>query len=67
MTTLACDKCAVTAEGETFGDWMKALMPHYQSAHPEVMTDTSKTAADQAEWMADNRARFEAAQTSQTE
>ena len=35
MKTLKCDQCEVTAEGETFEEWMKALMPHYMEAHAD--------------------------------
>ncbi len=61
MKTLACDLCAVTAEGETFDAWMEALQPHYMEAHPEVMTDPSKTKEDMQKWMDENKARFDAA------
>ncbi len=61
MKTLKCDMCEVTAEGETFEDWQKALMGHYLTAHPEVMSDTSKTKDDMNNWMVENKARFEAA------
>ena len=37
MKTLKCDLCNVTADGETFEEWMKALMPHYMQAHADVM------------------------------
>lgn len=61
MKTLKCDLCEATAEGETFEQWMQALMPHYMKAHAEIMKDPSKTQADQEKWMVENRARFEAA------
>ncbi|MBL4694479.1 hypothetical protein JKY72_03875 [Candidatus Gracilibacteria bacterium] len=61
MKTLKCDLCEATAEGETFEDWMKALMPHYMEAHADVMKDPSKTEADKEKWMVVNRARFDAA------
>jgi len=61
MKTLKCDLCDVTADGETFEDWMKALYPHYAEAHPDVMSDSSKTEEDRKSWMAENRARFDAA------
>ena len=65
METLKCDLCEVTAEGETFEEWMKALHPHYVEAHADVMNDTSKTKEDgeraRAKWMTENKARFEAA------
>jgi hypothetical protein len=62
MKTLQCDLCEVTAEGETFEDWMQALQPHYKEAHPEVMNDTSKTAEDHEKWVVENKARFDAAE-----
>ena len=60
MKTLKCDLCEVTAEGETFEAWMKALMPHYTQAHADVMNDPKKTKEDQQKWMVENRARFDA-------
>ena len=44
MKTLKCDLCEVTAEGETFEEWMKALMPHYMEAHADVMKNHSEDA-----------------------
>ena len=61
MKTLKCDLCDAVAEGETFEDWMKALMPHYMDAHADVMKDSSKGEEERMQWMADNRARFDAA------
>ena len=61
MKTLKCDLCGVTAEGETFEEWMKALHSHYVEAHTEVMSDSSKTNEDMKKWMAENKARFEVA------
>jgi hypothetical protein len=61
MKTLKCDLCDATAEGDTFENWMQALMPHYMSAHAEVMNDPSKGEAEKMQWMADNEARFNAA------
>ena len=61
MKSLKCDLCEVTAQGETFEAWMQALYTHYQAAHAEVMSDPSKTAKDGEKWMAENKARFEAA------
>lgn len=66
MKTLKCDLCEVTAEGETFEAWMKALMSHYIQVHADVMkgkdglTDEEKK-AEQQKWMIENKARFEAA------
>jgi len=60
MKTLKCDLCEVTAEGETFEEWMKALMPHYMEVHADVMKDSSHTKEDKEKWMAENKARFEA-------
>ena len=61
MTTLKCDLCEATADGDTFEDWMKALMPHYMQEHADVMNDSSKGEAEQQRWMAENRVRFDAA------
>ncbi len=59
MKTLTCDLCEVTAQGETFEVWMKALMPHYMEAHADVMKTSSKE--EQQKWMIENKARFDAA------
>ena len=61
MKTLKCDLCEATAEGETFEEWMQALMPHYMEAHSDFMKDASHTEEDKEKWMTENRARFEAA------
>lgn len=61
MKMLKCDLCKHEASGETFEEWMNALMPHYKEAHPEVMEDESKTKEDQEKWMVENRERFDAA------
>lgn len=61
MKSVSCDLCDHLAEGETFEDWMAALRPHYMDAHADVMSDPNKTEEDGKRWMAENRARFEAA------
>lgn len=61
MKTLKCDLCDVTAEGESFEDWMQALHPHYMEAHADVMKDSSKTKEDMERWMKENKERFEVA------
>jgi len=61
MKTRKCDLCDVTAEGETFEEWMQALRPHYGEAHADVMNDSSRTKEHMEQWMAENKARFEAA------
>lgn len=60
MKTMKCDLCETTAQGETFEQWMQALMPHYMKDHADVMNDKTKTQADQQKWMEVNRARFAA-------
>lgn len=62
MKILKCDLCDYEAQGETFEEWMNALKPHYMEAHADVMNDPSKAAADHAQWMTENKARFDAAQ-----
>ncbi|MDJ0916934.1 MAG: hypothetical protein QNJ05_04155 [Woeseiaceae bacterium] len=61
MKTVKCDLCDATADGETFEEWMTALRPHYMEAHADVMQNANHTEADREEWMAENRARFDAA------
>lgn len=61
MKSLKCDLCEHEAQGETFEAWMEALKPHYFVAHADVMKDSSKTKEDTGKWMAENKARFEAA------
>ena len=61
MKTVKCDLCDHTAQGETFEEWMQALMPHYMESHADVMKDPNKTKADGAKWMAENKIRFDAA------
>ena len=61
MKSLKCDMCDHEESAETFDAWMEALKPHYMQAHPEVMTDSSKTQEDMQNWMAENKARFDAA------
>ena len=61
MKTLKCDICDHEAQGETFEEWMQALMPHYKEAHADVMSDPNKTKEDGEKWMAENKMRFDAA------
>jgi predicted RNase H-like HicB family nuclease len=61
MTTLKCDLCEVTAQGETFEQWMQNLMPHYMEAHADFIKNSSHTEEDKRKWMVENKARFDAA------
>ena len=65
MKTLKCDLCDHEAQGETFGEWMNALKPHYAAAHEDVMKSKKGTPeamrAEMEQWMAQNKARFDAA------
>lgn len=63
MKILKCDLCDVTAEGDSFESWMKALMPHYMQAHADIMNDPTKTDSDHQKWMIENKARFLEAKT----
>jgi len=65
MKILKCDLCEHEAQGETFEEWMKALMPHYMEAHADVMKSKSTLSEEdkkkeQEKWMVENKARFEA-------
>ena len=61
MKTLKCDLCEVTAQGETFEEWMAALHPHYIETHADVMSDSSLGKKEMEQWIAENKARFDAA------
>ena len=61
MKTLKCDLCDHDAQGETFEQWMMALMPHYMEAHADVINDPANGPEERDRWMAENRARFDAA------
>ena len=65
MKTLQCDLCNHEAQGETFEEWMNALKPHYAKAHADVMENkkgtTEEMKAEMMKWMAENKARFDAA------
>ena len=66
MKTLKCDLCEITAEGETFEQWMNALKPHYAEAHDDVLKSQKGTPeemkTEMMKWMAENKARFDATQ-----
>jgi len=38
---------------------MKALKPHYMSAHLDVINDPNNWKEEMEKWMVDNRKRFE--------
>jgi len=66
MKTLKCDLCDHEAQGETFEAWMEAMKPHYAEAHADFMRaegekPEEEQKAGMQKWMADNKARFEAA------
>ncbi|PIR74005.1 MAG: hypothetical protein COU35_04855 [Candidatus Magasanikbacteria bacterium CG10_big_fil_rev_8_21_14_0_10_47_10] len=66
MKTLTCDLCDATEQGETFEQWMEALKPHYAQAHASFMKEQGgkspeEQKAEMQKWMADNKARFDAA------
>lgn len=62
MKTLSCDICDTTFEAATFEDWFKQMQGHYMREHADFMKEAaSKTPEEGMKWMADNKARFEAA------
>lgn len=61
MKTLKCDKCDYEAQGETFEEWVSALMPHYMKAHADIMSDPKNGKEEQGKWLTENKARFETA------
>jgi len=65
MKTLKCDLCEVTADGETFEEWMKALHPHYMEAHADMMKGMEGMSEEDKKehmkkWMDENKTRFDA-------
>jgi len=59
--TLKCDLCEMTAEGETFEEWMKALQPHYMEVHEDIIKAPTNTKEDMMRWIRENKERFDAA------
>ncbi len=62
MKKLSCDLCDQAFEAETFEEWFQQMMGHYKSVHADFMAAAaSKSKEEGAQWMADNRTRFDAA------
>ena len=62
MKTLSCDICETEFTAATFEDWFKQMMPHYMGDHADVMeANKDKSKEDGEKWMAEAKARFEAA------
>jgi hypothetical protein len=62
MKTLKCDLCEATVQGETFEEWMQALMPHYMESHVDVINNPKNGEEEQQKWIRENKARFDQAQ-----
>ena len=65
MKSLRCDLCEYEAQGETFGEWMNAMKPHYAEAHADVMMSKSNLTEEEKmqemqKWVAENKAKFDA-------
>ena len=59
---MKCDLCSDEFSAETFEDWFKQMQGHYMSAHADFMKNAqNKTKEEGVKWMADMRAKFEAA------
>ena len=55
------------AQGETFGEWMEELKPHYAEAHADFMRQKGEQSeeeqkAEMQKWMVANKERFDAAE-----
>ncbi len=63
MKSVSCDLCDVKVQGETFEEWFKAMHAHYTTAHADVMKQKQETGTKEEgeKWMADAKARFDAA------
>ena len=62
MKTLKCDLCETNIGGEDFDAWFKAAYKHYVSDHSDHMKEMEGRPKEEGEkWMAEAKARFEAA------
>ena len=62
MKTLSCDLCSRGLSADSFEDWFKQMYAHYMADHADVMAGmANRPKAEGAKWMADAKARFEAA------
>lgn len=62
MKSLKCDACEFEAQGEDFDTWFKAMHAHYANDHADLMKAMEGQPKEEGEkWMADARARFDAA------
>ena len=62
MKTLPCDICDQEFSAEAFEDWFEQMHAHYRADHTDVMAAAAgKPKSEGEQWMADAKARFEAA------
>ena len=62
MKTLSCDICETAFTAQTFEDWMEQMKPHYMAEHADFMeANKDKPPEEGMKWMAENKARFDAA------
>ncbi len=62
MKTLSCDMCDTTFDAETFEAWFDKMLIHYMADHADIVeAGKDKTKEDGEKWMAESKARFDAA------
>jgi len=64
MKSLKCDLCEFSAQGETFDQWFNNMHDHYAQAHADWVEEMRKkpgTKEEGEKWMADSKAKFDAA------
>lgn len=62
MKTLKCDVCSVGIDGQDFDAWFKAAHAHWIKDHATLMKEMESRPKEEGEkWMAEAKARFEAA------
>ncbi|MGH1375265.1 MAG: hypothetical protein ACRBCK_02860 [Alphaproteobacteria bacterium] len=62
MKTLSCDICDQTFTAENFDGWFEQMLGHYMADHADVMqANKGKSKEEGMQWMAQAKARFEAA------
>lgn len=62
MKSLKCDLCEFNVQAETFDDWFKAMHTHWQNSHADLMqVMAGRPKEDGEKWMAEAKAKFDAA------
>lgn len=62
MKTMSCDQCDKEFSAEAFDGWFEQMKKHYMSEHADFMAQSANKSKEEGmKWMADMKAKFEAA------